>query len=297
MAFAAASRWHSAEPYTGRMKTVADAAGLVPFHGGVFVPTMGALHAGHAALIERARGMAGTRPVVVSIFINPTQFDEASDFERYPRALESDLAACERTGADVVFAPAVEVMYPPGVGVTSPPLPEVATRPGLEDAHRPGHFAGVCRVCQRLFDLVRPAQAVFGEKDWQQLAVVRAMVRGLGLSLEIAGHPTVREADGMAMSSRNALLPPNHRRQAAALHRALVEASLQGDPGEAEGAGRRVLLANRIVPEYFVVRDAVTLGPVRAGEPARSLVAARIGGVRLIDNERWASAPVSDGPH
>ncbi|MBL8747189.1 MAG: pantoate--beta-alanine ligase [Phycisphaerae bacterium] len=269
------------------MRVVEDAGGLESTWGGVFVPTMGALHAGHAALIERARGLAGGRAVVVSVFVNPTQFNERSDFERYPRSLESDVAACERAGADVVFAPSVEVMYPAGVKVDSPALPAVATQPGLEDAHRPGHFAGVCQVCRRLFELVRPSRAVFGEKDWQQLAVVRAMVASLGLALEIVGHPTVREADGLAMSSRNALLAPNHRRRAAALHRALTEAAEHSDANEAEAAGRRVLLANRIVPEYFVVRDAATLGDVRAGAAARALVAARVGGVRLIDNECW----------
>jgi pantoate--beta-alanine ligase len=269
------------------MHVVTDAAGLAPVQGGVFVPTMGALHAGHIALIDYARSL-GT-PVVVSIFINPTQFNEKSDFERYPRTLEADLAACERAGASVVFAPPVEVMYPPGFTIETPPLPDVATQPGLEDAHRPGHFAGVCQVCKRLFELAMPAKAIFGEKDWQQLAVIRAMVTQLSLPLEILGHPTIREPDGLAMSSRNALLTPNHRRRATALSRALVEASTQNDPSEAERSGRRVLLANRIVPEYFVVRDAATLGPVTAGAPARALVAAKVGDVRLIDNAPWPS--------
>lgn len=269
------------------MKVVADAPGLEAFRGGVLVPTMGALHAGHAALIAHARATAGTRPVIVSIFVNPTQFNERADFERYPRTIEADLAACSQAGADAVFAPPVEVMYPPGMEVAAPALPRVATSPGLEDAHRPGHFAGVCQVCKRLFELVRPASAVFGEKDWQQLAVVRAMVRELSMGIEIAGHPTVREADGLAMSSRNTLLTPNHRKQAAALHRALSQAQREPSPDSAESAGRRVLLANRIVPEYFVVRDAETLEAVRPDRPARALVAARVGGVRLIDNEVW----------
>ncbi len=269
------------------MRVVEEVAGLGAFEGGVFVPTMGALHAGHIALIERARSMAAGRPVVVSVFVNPTQFNDPRDFERYPRTIEADVAACERSGATAVFVPSVEVMYPSGRSAGPPALPEVATKPGLEDAHRPGHFAGVCQVCARLFDLVRPAQAVFGEKDWQQLAVIRAMVRMLGLAIEIVPHETVREADGLAMSSRNALLAPNHRRQATALSRALREACAHAEPAEAEQAGRRVLLANRIVPEYFVVRDAGTLMEVRPGMPARALVAARVGDVRLIDNVCW----------
>lgn len=267
------------------MHVVTDAAGLAPFQGGVFVPTMGALHAGHTALIEHAKTFG--RQVVVSVFVNPTQFNEKSDFDRYPRTLEADLAACERAGATVVFAPPVEVMYPPAHPITSPPLPDVATTPGLEDAHRPGHFAGVCQVCNRLFELVKPAKAVFGEKDWQQLAVIRAMVAELALPLQIIGHPTIREPDGLAMSSRNALLTPNHRRRATALSKALAEASTQSEASEAERAGRRVLLANRIVPEYFVIRDAATLAPPRADQPARVLVAAKVGDVRLIDNAPW----------
>lgn len=275
------------------MKTVKDEGGLVAFRGGVFVPTMGALHAGHLALIRRARDLAGNGPVVVSIFVNPTQFNDRSDYERYPRTLDSDLSACESAGVDCAFCPAVEVVYPPTAAVGPPPLPPAATDPGLEDAFRPGHFAGVCQVCRRLFELVRPAGAVFGEKDWQQLIVIRAMVKSLGMPIEVVPHPTVREPDGLAMSSRNALLPPNRRRQAASLYRALVEASRHDAPADAERAGRAVLLANRIVPDYFAVRDAETLMPMehgRAASGARVLVAARVGGVRLIDNAPWTPA-------
>jgi pantoate--beta-alanine ligase len=269
------------------MRVLTDAAALAPVARGVFVPTMGALHSGHAALIAHARSIAAGRPVVVSIFVNPTQFNDRTDFERYPRTLDADLAACERAGADSVFAPTVDVMYPPGVTIAPPPLPDVATKPGLEDAHRPGHFAGVCQVVKRLFDLVTPAAAIFGEKDWQQLAVIRAMVRALNLPIDMIPHETIREPDGLAMSSRNSLLAPNHRRQALALSRALVEASRHTDPAKAERAGRTVLLANRVVPEYFVVRDANTLLPLAPGSPARALVAARVGSVRLIDNAPW----------
>lgn len=303
------------------MKIVRHAADLAPFAGGVFVPTMGALHAGHAALIERAAALArhgsSGLPVVVSVFVNPTQFTEREDFERYPRTLEEDAALCERAGAAALFAPPAQEMYPAERAPMVPPLPTVATGPGLEDRWRPGHFAGVCQVCARLFALVRPAKAVFGEKDWQQLAVVRAMVEERGLGIEIVPGATVREADGLAMSSRNRWLTPNLRRRAVALFKALVEASRHGEAAEAEAAGRRVLLASRIVPDYFVIRDAATLGPVIEGAPARALVAARLvgggggkkakgqmakgqmgkegvgvggggeGGVRLIDNAPW----------
>lgn len=283
------------------MRLLSSSSGLREFTGGVFVPTMGALHEGHAALIRRAREIASSRGlpgVVVSVFVNPTQFNDPMDFERYPRTLEADLRLCEQAGASAVYAPPVEEIYPPGAADMTPALPEVATEPGLEDAHRPGHFAGVCRVCRRLFELVEPRAAVFGEKDWQQLAVIRAMVQDLGAGLlggglEIIGHPTVRESDGVAMSSRNRLLTPNHRRRAAALSRALAEAGGCSDAVEAERAGRAVLLANRIVPEYLVVRDAATLRAVRTGAPARALVAAKVGDVRLIDNAEWPGFTLS----
>ncbi len=292
--------WAVAGKGTDRgMKIACDAADLAPFAGGIFVPTMGALHAGHGALIERAvvmaRGRRSRPAVVVSVFVNPTQFNEKCDFDRYPRTLEEDACLSERFGADCVFAPEVEVMYPPGVVAVIPGLPGVGTKPGLEDAHRPGHFAGVCQVCARLFELVRPGVAVFGEKDWQQLAVVRAMVEEEGLGIEIVACPTVREADGLAMSSRNRLLTAQMRRRAVSLFTALEEASRHGEAAEAERAGRGVLLASRVAPEYFVIRDAATLGSVREGKPARALVAARLvgggaggeGGVRLIDNGPW----------
>lgn len=273
------------------MHLARTAEDLSPHHGGVFVPTMGALHEGHAALVRHAAALAAPRrlPVVVSVFVNPTQFNDPKDLERYPRTLDADVALCEASGATCVFAPSVETIYPGGDRSSArvPALPPAATAPALEDAHRPGHFAGVCQVCLRLFDLVRPVQAVFGEKDWQQLAVVRAMVAAEMPTLEIIGHPTVREADGLAMSSRNTLLMPQDRRRAPSMARALEEAGRHHDPAEAESAGRRVLLANRLVPEYVAVRDAATLGPVKQGRPARVLAAARCGTVRLIDNAVW----------
>lgn len=273
------------------MEVVIDAEGLRAHHAGVVVPTMGALHAGHAALIERARALAGSeRPVVVTLFVNPTQFNDPEDFARYPRTLEADLALAERCGADAVFVPSVEVVYPGGMAAREPvALPAVATRPGLEDAHRPGHFEGVCRVCARLFDLMRPSSAVFGEKDWQQLQVIRAMVSGEGArwgGMGVVSHPTVREPDGLALSSRNVRLSPAARAQALSLSRALRDAAREADAASAERAGARVLREAGVEPEYFVVRDSETLEAVRPGRAARALVAAVVGSVRLIDNER-----------
>lgn len=286
------------------MHLLRDIPALAPFRAGVFVPTMGALHEGHLALIraaaERARAerdRAGRAcPVIVSIFVNPTQFNDPRDYARYPRTLERDAAACEQAGADALFAPSAAAIYArdeSGRVLAPKPreedLPEVARLPRLEDARRPGHFAGVYQVVKRLFELVRPAAAVFGEKDWQQLQLVRALVARERMPIEIVGRPTVREADGLAMSSRNTQLDPAARRQAAMLWRALEAARARRDPGEAERAGARTLLEAPIEPEYLAVRDAETLGPpdARSLRPARVLVAARVGGVRLIDNAPW----------
>lgn len=252
--------------------------------GCVLVPTMGALHAGHAALIAigaalvRARGLAGC---AVTIFVNPTQFNEPADFERYPRTLGADVRLCRDAGAACVFVPSVETVYPTGAR-TEVQLPEVATRPGLEDAFRPGHFAGVCRVVSRLFELTRPTAAVFGAKDWQQLQVVRAMGHGV----EIVPGATVREADGLAMSSRNRFLRGDERGRAVAVWRALTQANAQRTAPDAEAAMMAALQQAGLEVEYAAVRDAETLGPVGA-QPARALIAARLGSVRLIDNAPW----------
>lgn len=259
--------------------------------GGVLVPTMGALHEGHLSLIELARSRR-RGPVVVSVFVNPTQFNERADFERYPRDLGRDVAMAERAGAEVVFAPPVEVMYPPAVDIPVPDLPGVATRPGLEDAGRPGHFAGVCQVVSRLFDLCRPDEAVFGEKDWQQLQVVRAMVASQRRAIGIVPGAIVREPDGLAMSSRNVLLSPEARRTALVLRRSLDATQECGSAREAEAAMRKVLDVPGVEIQYAVVRDAETLEAVRedARRPGRALVCARVGGVRLLDNDAWAGA-------
>jgi len=259
------------------------------------VPTMGALHEGHLALVDAARRKADE--VWVSIFVNPTQFAPGEDFERYPRTLEADLAACRDRGVDGVFHPPAQELYPPGhqtwVDVT-----ELA-RP-LCGAHRPGHFRGVATVVTKLLIAARPHVAAFGEKDFQQLAVIRRLVRDLGLDVEILGVPIVREADGLAVSSRNRLLTPEARRQARALARALDvgEAAVAG--GELRGGAilRRVRAELARAPlarvEYAELRDPETLRPAPQTLSAPTLLALAVhlpaadGGpgasVRLIDN-------------
>jgi pantoate--beta-alanine ligase len=274
------------------MKLITTAADLAKHTGSVFVPTMGALHDGHASLVRQSRGQAtSAQPVVVSIFVNPMQFGPNEDYTRYPRTLDADMALCQEAGADVVFAPAVEEMYPPG-GVRVPALPRVATEPGMEDAARPGHFKGVCQVVLRLFELARPAAAVFGEKDWQQLQVVGAMVRAEGLPIRIIPGETVREPDGLAMSSRNRFLTGEDRHRGLALSRGLRACQRASDPDLAEEVLRGVLEEAGVEPDYAVVRDAETLAPRVRGEwvqgrPMRAVVAGRVGSVRLLDNVAW----------
>lgn len=286
-------------PYSVPMRVVHCVRDLSNSLGGVVVPTMGALHAGHAALIHRARTAAippthlsTAIPVVVWIFVNPTQFNDQSDLSRYPRTLEKDIQVCQSAGMterDIIFAPSVEDVYPPRIAVPIPTLPRVATDPGLEDAHRPGHLAGVCQVVKRLFDMVQPTAAIFGEKDWQQLATVRAMVAQEKLPITIIGLPTVREADGLAMSSRNVFLSREDRIRALAIPHALELAQRESNAIAAEQLMKRTLRDAELRIEYAVVRDAATLGPVSSGEsrPCRALIAAHAGSVRLIDNCAW----------
>lgn len=254
---------------------------------------MGALHEGHARLVAEGTALARERGIaagcVATIFVNPTQFNEKSDYDRYPRTLEADLETLRKAGASAVFAPGADVVYPPGVVIETPPLPGPATRPGLEDRHRPGHFAGVCQVVNRLFDLTRPQIAIFGEKDWQQLAVIRAMTEQENLGIEIRGVETVREPSGLAMSSRNVFLSPADRVRAEAISRALRAALREPDPVGAERAMTRALGEASITPEYAVVRRAASLEPfgAEADGPGRALIAARVGPVRLIDNGPW----------
>ena len=274
---------------------VSSESELTPIHGGIFVPTMGALHEGHAALIREAARLRRVRfpdaPVVVSVFVNPTQFNDPTDLARYPRTLGSDVEMCRRAGAQAVFAPSIETMYPPGLPVPVPALPPVATEPRLEDGFRPGHFAGVCQVVSRLYELIRPRVALYGQKDWQQLQVLTAMTRSLGLAIQTIGVATVREANGLAMSSRNAFLSVEERARAGSLAAALHEAGRCVLAAEAEERMRAVLAAAGAAVEYAVVRDAetlMTLGPGGAeSRPMRALLAARVGSVRLIDNEAW----------
>ena len=258
--------------------------------GAVLVPTMGALHEGHLALVRQA--VESGSPVVVSIFVNPTQFDREEDLRSYPRHLERDVELCAEHGVDIVFTPSVEAVYPPGESIVAPPLPAVATTPGLEDAHRPGHFKGVCQVVARLFDLVKPALAVFGEKDYQQLLVIESMVDAQRQraaarwpGLQITSHPTQRDERGLALSSRNALIPEERRESALGLNRALQAAAAANHPGTAEQLMAEVLRDHDLEIEYAVVRDARTLRPVSSFRgPTRGLIAARLGTVRLIDN-------------
>jgi pantoate--beta-alanine ligase len=256
-----------------------------------FVPTMGALHEGHGSLVRRAA--ADGRPVVVSIFVNPTQFGPSEDYARYPRTLDSDCALLEPLGVAAVFVPSVEAIYPRGLEAArteaaATELPEVATRPQLEDACRPTHFGGVALVVGRLFDLVRPARAYFGEKYYQQLRLIEDMVaadRGRYGSLEIVPCPTIRERDGLAMSSRNRYLAPEQRDAALALSRALQIAHSAQRVATAERLMRDTLDAHGLETEYAVVRDARTLMPVTGFErPTRALIAVRLGSTRLIDN-------------
>jgi pantoate--beta-alanine ligase len=272
------------------VRTIPELNEAIGGRPGAFVPTMGALHEGHVALIRHAVDLA--RPVVVSVFVNPTQFGPSEDYLRYPRMLDADAAKAARAGADVIFAPDVETVYPPNDSMSVPPLPDVAVRPGLEDAHRPGHFAGVCQVVARLFDLVQPRFAIFGEKDYQQLRVIIDMVKQQGdrwSTLEIVPHPTVREPDGLAMSSRNAYLTLAQREQALGLSRALKAASEVRFVVKAEQAMTATLRNHGLDVDYAVVRDAQTLMPMDdISKPARALIAARLPGVRLIDNGAFA---------
>ncbi|MFE3999724.1 pantoate--beta-alanine ligase [Nocardioides sp. YIM B13467] len=258
-----------------------------------FVPTMGALHEGHASLMRVARERVGDGPVVVSIFVNPLQFGAGEDLDRYPRTLEADLEVCEREGVDIVFAPSADEVYPggdPQVTVAPGPLAEV-----LEGKTRPGHFGGVLTVVAKLFGLVKPDVAVFGQKDYQQLALIRRMSDDLCLGVDVVGAPTQREPDGLALSSRNRYLSPEQREEATTLSRALYAAQREAAHGvEAalQAARAELRQALGVDLDYLVVTDPALAplpdNPARAnpepGAEARILVAARVGTTRLIDN-------------
>ncbi|MEM1331687.1 MAG: pantoate--beta-alanine ligase [Planctomycetota bacterium] len=261
--------------------------------GSVLVPTMGALHEGHLTLVRLGKSEALRRDckLVVSIFVNPDQFNDPADLQRYPRPIERDLGLLEAEGVDIAFTPAVEDVYPDDQpdAAPQPAVPEVGRLPGLEDAFRPGHFQGVCRVVSRLFDLCQPVAAVFGEKDWQQTRVVAAMCRQQARMTEILVGPTVREADGLAMSSRNQHLGPEQREHAGALWRSFQEAIKETDRAVAESRMRRVLTDAGFAVEYATIRDAETLMPSKdpTDQPLRMLAAGVVGGVRLLDNAPW----------
>jgi pantoate--beta-alanine ligase len=267
---------------------LAEAVAALRADGGTigFVPTMGALHAGHLALVAEARRRAGH--VVASIFVNPTQFGPNEDLAQYPRREAADAALLDAEGCAILWAPDVATMYPDGPAATI--SADEAIRALLDGAARPGHFDGVATVVARLFDQVRPDIALFGEKDYQQLAVIRALVRDLGLPIETLGVPTQRDADGLALSSRNAYLSNEERLAARALPRALGEAAQAieggGDVAEAlERAMNRLAAAGFDPIDYVSLNDADTLAPMaRLDRPARILAAARIGPTRLIDN-------------
>ncbi|MEI7865389.1 MAG: pantoate--beta-alanine ligase [Chthoniobacterales bacterium] len=252
----------------------------------VLVPTMGALHQGHAALVQAARQHAGKHgTVVVSVFVNPTQFGPNEDFSRYPRTLDTDLEICRTHGADAVFAPTAEEMYPPG---DSTFVDETQLSRGLCGAVRTGHFRGVCTVVAKLFLITRPDAAIFGEKDYQQLAVIRRMTRDLFLGIEIIGHPTVRESDGLAMSSRNRYLSAEERARATGFAAALRSAQTTNETSAQKiiaVTSEAILHATGCAPEYLAIVDAETLEPLEhIDRPAVLAAAVRVGNTRLIDN-------------
>lgn len=256
------------------------------------VPTMGALHEGHLALVERAR--AGSGCVVATIFVNPTQFAANEDLAKYPRTEVDDIEKLEGAGAEIVFAPPVDAMYPPGF-VTTVSL-EGPARAGLEDRFRPGHFDGVATVVAKLLLQSGADIAVFGEKDYQQLAVIRRLAADLDIPTRIVGLPTVRAPDGLALSSRNRYLNPEERARAPRLHAVLADLAA-GIPGGADAAAllataRTSLTCDGFELDYLELRDAGTLAPIAdtAGAAGRLLAAARLGRTRLIDNVPVAPA-------
>lgn len=252
-----------------------------------FVPTMGALHEGHLSLVGQCRATCDR--VVVSIFVNPTQFNDPDDLKNYPRTVEADLALLEKAGADLVYTPSVEDIYPE-------PDTRVFDFAGLdkvmEGAHRPGHFNGVGQVVSRLFEIVKPNKAFFGEKDFQQLAIIRHMVRTNGYPVRIEGCPIVRGEDGLALSSRNALLTPEHRKAAPLIYKALGEGAARARTRKASIGEIKTLVTDMIERnpllrvEYFDIVDAATLKGITqwSDAPMRGCIAVHAGRVRLIDN-------------
>ncbi len=250
------------------------------------VPTMGALHVGHVSLMQIAKQRAPH--VAASIFVNPTQFGPREDFSKYPRPIEADLKKCEEAGVELVFNPPAEEMYRPGMMDIAIDLP--ALTGVLEGAKRPGHFKGVCQVVAKLFNVFRPDVACFGQKDFQQLRIITAMVESLDWPIEIVPCPTVREADGLAMSSRNMYLSPEDRKRALSISRALREAEEQVKAGYRPTSRlittmQRILLEQHLLIDYIAAVDPITFANVQdVTGPTLLAIAARVGTTRLIDN-------------
>jgi pantoate--beta-alanine ligase len=253
-----------------------------------FVPTMGALHPGHIALVTRAK--AENEIVVASIFVNPTQFNNQKDLVHYPRTLEKDTKMLEDAGCDFLFFPSVDEMYPDGVKEAVPPIDLDGLDTVMEGAHRPGHFAGVIQVVKKLFDAVGPCKSYFGEKDFQQLAVIRKMVREWKMPVEIVPCPIVREADGLAMSSRNMRLTEEERKIAPVISKALFKAKEKWEHHSIEETKELVIAIINSEPklqlEYFEIADVTTLKPARDDQKKNvvACIAVHLGAVRLIDN-------------
>lgn len=251
-----------------------------------FVPTMGALHQGHVSLIEIAKKKAPK--VMVSVFVNPTQFGPSEDFRKYPRPVEADLEKCQRAGVDLVFNPPPEEMYPPTVPDLFMDVPSLTQT--LEGQKRPGHFKGVCQVVSKLFNILTPQFACFGQKDYQQLRIVTEMTKALDMPVEIVPCPTLRDPDGMAMSSRNQYLSPDDRRRALAISRGLRMAEEQVLEGFVQTNRLTTtilhpLLEQHLQVDYVAAVDPVTFKPVQeVVAPTLLAVAARVGTTRLIDN-------------
>ncbi len=250
------------------------------------VPTMGALHAGHLSLMTLAQEQV--KKVAVSIFVNPTQFGPNEDLSKYPRPIENDLQKCEAAGVDMVFLPSAEEMYHPGAPQVLVDMPELANV--LDGAHRPGHFRGVCQVVAKLFNILRPDVAVFGQKDFQQLRILTAMVEALDFPIQVVSGPTIREPDGLAMSSRNQYLSPVERDKALSISQGLFAAEAEVKAGIRQTSRlittiQKIMLKQHLSIDYVSAVDPVTLKNVEnVNGPTVLAVAARVGNTRLIDN-------------
>ncbi len=274
------------------LETVTQLRGQIDSHGAStvgFVPTMGALHAGHVSLVDIARKECDI--VVVSIFVNPTQFNDKGDLATYPRTPEADAALLEKSGVDYIFMPSVEEIYPTADTRT---FDFGAKDKVMEGASRPGHFNGVAQVVSRLFDIVKPTKAYFGEKDFQQIAIIRAMVEMLQLSVEVVDCPIMRDTDGLALSSRNMLLTTEHRAAAPQIFKALshgVELSKEATPAEVVATVCAQINANPLLEViYFSIVDSLSLQDVAAWEDSEAIqgcITVKAGDVRLIDNIKF----------